>query len=404
MRIIIAHNFYQQAGGEDQCVAAEIAMLRAYGHEVTQYALHNDQIDAMSRLAVGLRTIWSHPTFRELRALFRQHRPQIVHFHNTFPLLSPAAYYAARLESVVVVQTLHNFRLICANALFFRDDKVCEACLGKTLPWPGVMGKCYRGSRSASATVSAMQVVHRALGTWSRAVDAYIALTQFSAGKLAAGGVPAHKIEVKPNFVYPDPGTGRGMGGYAIFVGRFSAEKGLTTLLEAWRHLDGILPLKIVGDGPLAGAVQDEAARNPAIQWVGRQPLGAVYDMIGEAMFLVSPSRCYENFPRAIAEAFAKGTPVLASRLGAMAEIVDDCRTGLLFNPGDAQDLAIRVRQMLRHKSELARMRCSARGEFADKFTAEANYRRLMAIYERALGSSETQPKRSRSVSVGPRC
>jgi glycosyltransferase involved in cell wall biosynthesis len=388
MRIFIAHNFYQQAGGEDQCVAAEIAMLRVHGHEVTQYCLHNDEINAMSRLAVGVRTIWSQPVFRELRSLFRRHRPQIAHFHNTFPLLSPAAYYAARLERVGVVQTLHNFRLICANALFFRDGEVCEACLGKTIAWPAVAGKCYRGSRSASATVGAMQAVHRAIGTWSRAVDVYIALTQFSARKLAAGGVPAHKIEVKPNFVHPDPVAGRGMGGYAIFVGRLSAEKGVTTLLEAWRHLDGVLPLRIVGDGPLARSVQDAAAKNSAIQWVGKQPLEAVYTMIGEAALLISPSCCYETFSRVIAEAFAKGTPVIASRLGAMAEIVDDGRTGLVFNPGDAQDLATKARQMLQDKSELARMRRSARGEFADKFTAESNYRRLMAIYERALGGS----------------
>jgi glycosyltransferase involved in cell wall biosynthesis len=387
MRIIIAHNFYQQAGGEDQCVAAETAMLRAYGHEVTQFSLHNDQIDGMSHLAVGLRAIWSHPVFRELRALFRQHRPQIVHFHNTFPLLSPAAYYAARLEDAGVVQTLHNFRLLCANAILFRDGNVCETCLGKTLPWPAVTRKCYRGSRSASAVVGAMQVVHRAFGTWSHAVDAYIALTQFNADKLAAGGVPAHKIQVKPNFVYPDPGTGSGTGGYAVFAGRLSAEKGVTTLLEAWRHLDGTLPLRIVGDGPLAASVQQEAARNPAIQWVGTQPPEAVYTMIGEAAFLICPSRCYESFPRVIVEAFANGTPVLASRLGAMADIVVDGLTGLLFNPGDAQDLAGRAQQMLRDASELARMRRSARGEFADKFTAEANYRKLMSIYEQALSS-----------------
>jgi glycosyltransferase involved in cell wall biosynthesis len=388
MRILIAHNLYQQAGGEDQCVSAEIEILRAHGHEVTEYRLHNDEINAMGRLVVGLRTVWSQPAFQELRSLFRRYRPQIAHFHNTFPLISPAAYYAARLEGIRVVQSLHNFRLICANALFFRDGEVCEACLGRVIPWPAVTGKCYRGNRSASAAVGTMQAVHRLLGTWSRAVDAYIALTRFSADKLAAGGVPAHKIEVKSNFVHPDPGTGRGAGGYAVFVGRLSAEKGLTTLLEAWRHLDGTLPLRIIGDGPLAGLVQDEAARNPAIHWVGKQQPDAVYDMIGEAVFLITPSRCYENFPRAIAEAFAKGTPVIASRLGAMAEIVDDGRTGLLFNPGDAQDLAARVQQISQDKSRLAHLRLAARKEFAEKFTAASNYRRLMMIYQRALGGS----------------
>lgn len=387
MKIVVAHNFYQQPGGEDQCVAAEVAMLRAHGHEVTQYCLHNDAIDAMNGLDLVSRTIWSRPAFRQMRELFRAHRPQIAHFHNTFPLISPAAYYAAQAENVRVVQTLHNFRLLCANALLFRDGEVCEDCLGKSIPWRGVAHKCYRGSRIASAGVATMLTAHRALGTWRNAVDVYVALTEFSRRKLVEGGLPAHKIAVKPNFAYPDPGPGAGAGGYAVFVGRLSAEKGLPTLLEAWRHLDGGLPLKLVGDGPMAGPVRKAAAENSTIQWLGNEPLETVYALVGAAAFLVAPSQCYETFSRVVMEAFAKGTPVIASRSGAMSELVEDGRTGLHFTPGDPVDLAAKVRRIMADPFELARMRQAARQKFDENFTADSNHESLMAIYEQALGS-----------------
>lgn len=384
MKILVAHNFYKQAGGEDQCVAAEIAMLSAHGHQVMHYCLSNDSIDTMGRLDLASRTIWSRPAFRELQQLFRTHRPQIAHFHNTFPLLSPAAYYAARAADVRVVQTLHNFRLCCVNALLFRDGKVCEECLGAALPWRGVAHKCYHNSRIASAAVATMIAAHRALGTWRNAVDVYIALSESSRRKLVEGGLPAEKIAVKSNFAYPDPGPGTGRGQYAIYVGRLSPEKGVDTLLKAWRQLDAP-PLKVLGDGPMGTAVQDAASNNPAIQWLRSVPHETVYELIGEAAFLVVPSQCYENFPRVVIEAFAKGTPVIASRLGAMAEIVEDGRTGLHFEPGDSKELAGKVRSILADPLKLRQMRWAARQAFDQKFTADANHEALMTIYGRAM-------------------
>jgi glycosyltransferase involved in cell wall biosynthesis len=231
-----------------------------------------------------------------------------------------------------------------------------------------------------------MLTAHRTLGTWSKAVDVYIALTEFGRRKLVEGGLPADKIEIKPNCAYPDPGAGMGKGGYAVFVGRLSAEKGLDTLLKAWRHLGGDVPLKLLGDGPMATAVQDAAAKDSSIQWLGHVSLEAVYGLVGEAMFLVLPSRCYENFSMAIVEAFAKGTPVVVSKLGGMAAIVEDGCTGLHFRPGDPADLAAKVRQILADPLELARMRRAARLTFDEKFTADSSYKSLMAIYRRALG------------------
>jgi glycosyltransferase involved in cell wall biosynthesis len=385
MNILVAHNFYREPGGEDQCVAAEVAVLKAHGHDVSQYYLRNDSIDAINRLRLSARTIWSRPAFRDLKRLFRTYRPQIAHFHNTLPLISPAAYYAARAENVRVVQTLHNFRLCCVNAVLFRDGKVCESCLGLAIPWHGIVHRCYRGSLAASAAVTTMTAAHRLLGTWRNAVDVYIAPSDFSRSKLVEGGLPADQIVVKPNFVHADPGPGSGNGGYAVYVGRLSAEKGVETLLKAWCRLGGTLPLKIVGDGPLAASVH-EASMRGGIHWLRSVSHETVLDVIGDAAFLILPSQCYETFGRVVVEAFAKGTPAIVSGMGAMAELVDDGHTGLHFKPGDAEDLVIQIRRLLADPLKLGQMREAARRKFVQRYTADANHRMLMAIYERALG------------------
>jgi glycosyltransferase involved in cell wall biosynthesis len=385
MNILIAHNFYKLAGGEDQCVAAEVALLEAHGHQVTQYYLSNDAIDGMERLEVAARTIWSHPAFREMRRLIGVHRPQVVHFHNTLPLISPAAYYAARGEGIAVVQTLHNFRLVCVNALLFRDGKPCEKCLGRAVPWRGVAHNCYRDSRAASAAVAAMITAHRLFGTWRNAVDVYIALSEFSRRKFIDGGLPAGKIAVKSNFTYPEPGIGPGNGGYAVYVGRLSVEKGVQTLLKAWKQIGRAVPLKIAGDGPLAPIVREAAAQDSGIEWLQGVSHQRVYDLIGAAKCLILPSQCYEGaLPRVVIEAFAKGTPVIASGHGAMADIVGG-GNGYCFAPGDPRDLAAKVRLLFADPAALTRMRRDARRTFDRNFTAEANHNALMEIYSRAL-------------------
>jgi glycosyltransferase involved in cell wall biosynthesis len=388
MNILVAHNSYKFAGGEDQCVAAEVAMLRAHGHRVTQYCLSNETTDGMRRLELAGRTIWSRAAFLDVRRLIRAHRPQVVHFHNTLPLISPAAYYAARAEGTPVVQTLHNFRLVCVNALLFRDGKPCEDCLGKMVPWRGVAHSCYRNNRAASAAVAAMTTVHGLLGTWRNLVDAYIALSEFSRRKFIAGGLPADKIVVKSNFVYPDPSPGAGEGRYAVYVGRLSPEKGVETLLRAWRSIGHAVPLKVAGDGPLAPAVREAAAENTAIEWLQGVSHEKVYDLIGAAAFLILPSHCYEGFPCVVVEAFAKGTPVIVSRHGAMADIVVDGCNGLHVVPGDPEDLAAKAKCLFSDVPTLKRMGRSARNSFNRKFTADANHESLMAIYARVMDAS----------------
>jgi len=383
--VVVVHNFYQHARGEDGVFADETRLLEANGHPVTRFTVHNDQVEMLGKLALARKTIWNSDTAGKLREVVRREKPAVVHFHNTFPLVSPAAYYAARKQGAAVVQTLHNYRLLCPAAVFMRDGKVCEDCLGKTFPLPAVKHKCYRGNLPASVITATLLASHRVIGTWKNAVDVYIALTEFAKQKFIEGGLPANKIIVKPNFVDPDPGAGAGTGGYAVFAGRFSPEKGLETLLDAWDKLDGKVPLKIMGDGPQAGMVQERVARLKNVEWLGRKPLADVYQIIGDASFLVLPSIWYEGFPKTIVESFAKGTPVLASNLGSMTELIDPGKTGLLFKPGDPSDLAMQVNAIMSDPTRLHDMRTHARQKYEAHYTATQNYRHLRDIYDVAV-------------------
>lgn len=383
-RVLMLHNRYLISGGEDVSTEAEARLLRSFGPEVDLYEVRNEDELRFPTWTIGLRAIWSASAFREVRSRVRAGRCTVVHVQNFFPLLSPSVYYAAKAERVPVVQTLRNYRLLCPNALFFRDGRVCEDCLGRP-PWPGVVHACYRGSRAATAAVASMVGIHRLLGTWARMVDVYVALTEFARKKFLEGGLPAEKTLVKPNFVHPDPGVGEGRGGYALFVGRLSPEKGVGTLLDAWERLGVKVPLKIVGDGPLAQKVVEVAGKVPGVHWLGKKSPDEVYALMGEASFLVFSSEWYETFGRVAIEAYAKGTPVVASDIGAIAEVVEHGRTGLLVRPGDPDDLISKVEWLLAHPRELARMRREARAEYEQKYTAERNYKMLMDIYEIAM-------------------
>jgi glycosyltransferase involved in cell wall biosynthesis len=404
MKIVLVHNHYQQQGGEDAVFADEAGLLEARGHEVIRYTLHNDTIADMSRWQVAQRTLWNRKVYRELRSLFRCERPAVMHCTNTFPLVSPAAYYAASAAGVPVVQSLHNYRLLCVNSLFMRDGKVCESCLGKRVAWQGVLHRCYRDSRSGSAVVAALQAVHRTLGTWTRKVDAYIALTQFAREKFIVGGLPADKLFVKPNFVSPDPGLGSGRGGYGIFVARLSPEKGIETLISAWQGLPSAAKLKIVGDGPCREAVIAAAKQNPNIEWLGHQPREKVQALMAEAAFLAIPSNWFEGLPKTILEAFAVGTPVVGSRLGGIAEAVSHARTGRLFTAGDEVDLRTQIQTLLSDPPELAAMRLRARREFELKYTADRNYEMLIGLYSRLAkrGSKFECESESDAVELAP--
>jgi glycosyltransferase involved in cell wall biosynthesis len=381
MRILSIHNNYQIRGGEDESRESEERLLREMGHSVDVYEENNDRIAELNSAQLALRTIWSQEAYQIVRQKLKQTNTDLIHVQNFFPLISPSVYYAAQAEGVPVIQTLRNYRLICPNGLFFRDGRVCEDCLGKFVPYPGVVHACYRQNRGATAVTVAMLTAHRTMRTWLHQVNLFISLSEFARQKFIEAGFPGEKIIVKPNFVHPDPGMGEGQGGYALYVGRLSVEKGLDILLAAWQQLSKNIPLKIVGDGPLEAEVIEATKRMPHIEWLGRRPMSEVHRLMGDAMFLIFPSKWYETFGRVAVEAFAKGTPVIASNIGAIAELVDHEKTGLCFNPSDAKDLADKVEWCLNHPKLLQEMRWQARAEYEAKYTAEKNYKQLIKIY-----------------------
>ncbi|HBL62836.1 MAG TPA: glycosyl transferase family 1 [Cyanobacteria bacterium UBA8803] len=388
MRILSVHNRYQIRGGEDESREAEERLLRDMGHQVEVYEENNDRVATLGTIQLASRTVWSAQTYRTIKTVLTEQTYDVVHVQNFFPLISPSVYYAAKAQGVPVVQTLRNYRLLCPNAQFFRDGRVCEDCLGKFVPLPGVVHACYRGNRAATGVVATMLTAHRAMGTWTNLVDIYIALTDFARDKFIQGGLPAQKIVVKPNFVHPEPEIGYGRGGDALFVGRLSPEKGIDTLLQAWERLDNQIPLKLVGDGPLVPQVTEAVGRGFGVEWLGRRPVAEVYELMKDAAFLVFPSQWYEGQPRTIIESFAVGTPVIASNLGAMSSLVKPYHNGLHFYPGNWEDLVEQVEWALAHQEEVTRMRHAARAEFEINYTAQENYRQLMGIYEKAIENS----------------
>ena len=377
-RVLVVHNAYQHRGGEDSVVEAEIALLRSHGHEVETYFRNNDDVGGISSLALARQTLWSPRTSHDLANLIHRFQPDVIHAHNTFPLISPSLYWAAERAGVPVVQTLHNFRLMCLNALFLREGKVCEDCMGRA-PWRGVARACYRGSRAASAALAGMLMLHRSLGTYRNKVTRYIALNEFCRNKFIEGGLPAERVVVKPNFVdlaafHPVPREG------VLFVGRLSVEKGVATLAAAMALLPDVR-LRVVGDGPEAGVLDGVAG----VTTLGSLPGKTVYKEMSRATALVVSSIWYETFGLVVIEAFACSTPVIASRIGALAKLVRDGKTGLLFEPGNARDLADKMAWAQAHPDQMAVMGCNARTQYETEFSAEVNYRRLMEIYDGVL-------------------
>jgi glycosyltransferase involved in cell wall biosynthesis len=390
MKVLVAHNAYQHAGGEDIVFRNETQLLRQHGHEVFEYFDDNCRVHELGNVRLAIETMWSRPSYKRVSAVLAEFRPDVAHFHNTFPLISPSAYYAAKRHGVAVVQTLHNFRLLCTNAIFLRNGRVCEDCLGKKICLPGIIHGCYRGSRTASAGVAAMVAMHRTMGTWSKAVDLYIALSEFARSKFIQGGLPAEKLVVKPNGLSEDPGQGPGDANFALYAGRLSTEKGIGILLSAWSRIGRDLPLKIVGDGPASGEVRQACHETTGVEWLGMQPRPRVVSLMKQAQFIVIPSICYENFPAVAVEAFATGTPVVASNIGSLPSIVDDGRTGLLFQPGDVADLRAKALALASDSNRLAAMRRQARTEFETRYSPSASYPLLIEAYRRAIQVVET--------------
>ncbi|MEM1212158.1 MAG: glycosyltransferase family 4 protein [Planctomycetota bacterium] len=398
MRVLQCHNYYQQAGGEDRVVADEHALLTERGHTVERYQVHNDAVSEVSRPRLMARTVFSRSSYRALRERMRAFEPDVVHVHNTLPMMSPSVYFAARDEGVAVVQTLHNYRMVCPSALCLRDGSVCEACNKKRVKWPAVVHGCYRGSRAASAAVAGMLAVHYTLGTYQRLVHRYIACTAFAKSKVTESGIDPARVMIKPNFLATDLPAGPGDGGYAMFLGRLSMEKGLDALLTAWeRHGQGLPELRVGGDGPMRGRVESVAAAVPNVTYLGRLSDEAVTREVGGAAALMFPSITFEGMPLTLIESYQLGTPVIGSDLGSMASLIDPGQTGELFTPNDPDAIADATRRFFaRPEPDWRAMRDACRHEYETHYTPDSNYKLLIEVYRCAILAAKGEEKTRR--------
>jgi glycosyltransferase involved in cell wall biosynthesis len=393
LRVLILHNRYRITGGEEAVAERESALLRAApGVTVDLLEVSNDEITGPAqKIKTAILAPYSPASRRLVAERMRAFQPDVVHVHNFFPTLTPAVYDACRSAGVAVVQTLHNYRLVCANGLLFRGGAVCTECLGRTWTLPAIRHGCYRGSRLGSAAVTAMIGVHRLRGTWAERVDRYIALTEFARRLFEErSGIPAEKIVVKPNAAQ-DAGEGDGSGGYALYVGRLSVEKGIETLLAAAAGGLG-MPLVVAGSGPFQPQVE-AAQQEGKLQYVGRQDAEGVQRLMQSARLLLIPSVCFEGQPLVVAEAFSAGLPIAASRLGALETLVDEGRNGddgngMLFEAGNADALADAVRRFAANREREPGMRRRARETYEALYRPEANLKLLLAIYEQARGQA----------------
>jgi glycosyltransferase involved in cell wall biosynthesis len=390
MKVLMMHNRYVQSGGEDVAFEQDAGLLRDNGHDVYAVERTNTDINLPnlpSRAGLFASTVWSHSVYRQTRRIIRNFHPDVLHVHNFLPLVSPSVYYAAWHEDTPVVQSLHNYRLICPSATLFRDGRVCTDCVGHA-PLPGVIHACYRGSPSASFAVATLLQTHRLLRTWHR-VDAYIAVSQFvKQTMIASGVVPRERVHVKPNFVSCTATPRVGVGEFALFVGRLSIEKGLPTLLRAW--IDGgggpmDFPLKLVGSGPLEGALRETArAAGDRVEFLGAQPRQEVMRLMANARLVIAPSESWDSMPLVALEALAAGVPVVATTMGGFLESVEHEKTGLHVQPGNAPQLAHAARRLIEDVPLNVRMGSAARQVYLERYSAQPNYQRLIEIYELA--------------------
>lgn len=383
MNILVIHNKYIFSGGEDSVLQSEIAMLKSSGHNLNIFQVGNTALAGfINKIIVACEAPYSCKMKKLVTCEIDRFQPTIVHIHNFFPILTPSIYDACIDARIPIVQTLHNFRTICPGALLMRDSKICEKCISSS-PYQAMLHRCYRKSILGTWAVARMVAYHRKKQTWQHKVDRFIGLTQFGKQKFVEAGFPEEKIVVKPNFCAVKDvtrATSINRNG-ALFVGRLSEEKGVATMLEAWWELD--IPLRVTGNGPL---LEQNLERHRAnVSFLGRLAGEQISQEMSKASFLVMPSLCYEGFPIVLAESFAHRLPVVASRLGAMAEIVVDGVTGLHFEPGNPLDLTRKVKWLHDHPEECRQMGDNARREYEAKYTPERNYEMLMRIYEEAI-------------------
>ncbi len=380
MKILLVHNTYQQRGGEDSVFEAEYRMLSKEGNEVEKLLFDNKTIStAGDKIRTGLGTVFNFKSSRAVSDAIARFKPDIIHVHNFFPLLSPAVFYAARKQNVPIVMTLHNFRLICSNALLFRDGHICESCVRKILPLNGILHRCYHNSFTETAAVTLATSFHRLAGTWKNKVNRYIALTEFGKNKILSSslGLSPSQVTVKPNFV-EDMGSGTGKReDFFVWIGRLSDEKRIEALI--WSQKFHPYKLKIIGDGPLKNLVEGAAGRNKNIEYLGFRDKNFIMETLKRAKALLFTSSWYEGMPMTIIEALSAGTPVITPRIGGLPSIITDLHNGLLYRSGNIIDFVEKIKFIDEHCPESFYI--NARKTYEERFSPARNYEMLMSIY-----------------------
>lgn len=390
MKILQIHNFYNIPGGECSVVRAERRLLEENGHEVMQFTADSAELAgySLSRKARSfLQLPYNLETTSRLAQFLKTHRPDVSHVHNVFPLLSPSVYVALKRHGIPVVQTIHNYRFLCPNGLFFTHGRVCQDCLHDGLI-AAVRNKCMHDSRLVSAMYAAAVGIAWRTGNLPDNIDRYISLNRFGANMLAAGGVPEHKIRICGNFVERIAGAPAPKKRYILYLGRLSPEKGLWTLFKALRKTAGVA-LKIAGTGPLTDELNNYVKKNPDmnVEFVGFVHGSEKERLIGEALCTVVPSEWYENFPVSVLESLAHGTPVIASRMGGLPEMVDHDQTGLLFTAGNDDELAVCLTKIWDDEGKVNRMAITALSAARSRFGSDMHYQQLTDIYQDARAS-----------------
>ena len=387
MKILFIHNRYKQFGGEDVAVELETAVLINKGHEVKTIFFDNTSIGGFfSKIAAGFRSIYNFSSAKEISKIILQFKPDVVHIHNLFFIASPSVINAANHHKIPVILTLHNYRLICANALLLRNDQVCELCTQKKFPLAGIKYKCYRDSAAGSALVTAITGIHKISATWKNKVSTYITLNEFSRSKLlhSSLGVPEHKMITKPNFV-ADPGEGNcDRENFFLFAGRIAKEKGVNVLAKAFTYMPGY-KIIIVGEGPERKLLQENFNQYSNIIFTGQMGKKEVSEYMKKCRAFICPSIWYEGAPLTIIEAFATGTPVIASRLGSMAESIIDGYNGLHFTAGDADDLRKKIELFIKETEQHSMFYKNARQTYQEKYHEDIHYNAVLKIYENAI-------------------
>ena len=389
MKIALVHNYYQVAGGEGVVVSNEKKLLESKDNQVVEFTKSNHEIYNLGvngKIRLAAKTIYNWEVKREFEAFVKREEPDIVHFHNTFPLISPSVYGVCNKHNIPAIQTLHNYRLLCPSSVLYREGRICEDCLGKKIPLNSVINSCYRGSATQTGVVAAMLGVHNLLGTWRNQIDVFIALTKFAKQKMVQGGFPERKIIVKPNFTDEPAGWSSESGSYALFVGRLSQEKGIVNLINSWKYLGANIPLRIVGDGPLSGFVKESSKKLKGVEWFGRKSRKDILRLMKNACFLVFPSEWYEGgFPLVVIESFSSGLPVISSKVGGMTSLIKHGQTGLHFSAGSMTDLIRQVKWAIENPKTMKHMRSKVRIEYEMYYSSETSYKSLMGIYKTAI-------------------